>query len=193
MTTIVTTERETSTTTRTAEPTSMERLLQHRATNASGDAASRTWLFHSHAYFDDSSPARVEEARAFMTRIQDTFAANPHVEVHSFIPFAIGPHPRGSFEVLFTREAFVEYVTWMMFARPENIDILVHPLTRSQVLDHTLRAFWLGTPRTVAMALLEQMDAQTIATGRSEESVIAHTQAHRIDEAMLARLAARRG
>lgn len=192
MTSIVATKPVNGTTTPTAGPTSMERLLQHRTANASGDAASRTWLFHSHAYFDDSVSARVEEARAFMKRIQDTFAANPHVEVHSFIPFAIGPHPRGSFEVLFTREAFAEYVTWMMFARPDGIDILVHPLTRSQVLDHTFRAFWLGMPLTVAMAPLEHIDAQTIATGRSEEAVIAHTQAHRIDEAMLARLAMRR-
>ena len=176
----------------TAEPTSMERLQQHRAANANADAASRTWLFHSHAYFDDSVPERVDEARAFMTRIQDTFAANPHVEVHSFIPFAIGPHPRGSFEVLFTRDAFADYVAWLMFARPENIDVLVHPLTRSQVLDHTSRTFWLGTPRPLALALLEQMDAQTNATGRSEEAVIANNRAHRIDDAMLARLGARR-
>jgi Dopa 4,5-dioxygenase family len=75
-----------------------------------------------------------------MDLIQRTFAETAHVEVSSFIPAPAGPHPRGSFEVLFTREVFADYVSWLMFTRPENLDILIHPLTRSQTLDHTTRA-----------------------------------------------------
>jgi DOPA 4,5-dioxygenase len=82
-----------------------------------------------------------------MDVIQRTFAATAHVEVSSFIPAPAGPHPRGSFEMLFTREAFADYVPWLMFTRPERIAILIHPVTRSQCLDHTLRTLLLGAPR----------------------------------------------
>jgi DOPA 4,5-dioxygenase len=159
-------------------PTSRDALVRHRAAHASGPESSRVWLFHSHAYFDHTVPERVAEARAFMELIERAFAATPHIEVHSLIPFPAGPHPRGSFEVLFTRDAFAEYVTWLMFMRPAGIDILVHPLTRSQALDHTERAFWLGTPLGIDRAMLEAADARLRANGRSEESIIDGTKKH---------------
>ena len=159
-------------------PTSLETLVRYRAAHAAGPESRRVWLFHSHAYFDHTAQERVEEARAFMDLIRQTFAATPHVEVHSLIPAPVGPHPRGSFEVLFTREAFTDYVSWLMFTRPESIDILVHPLTRSQVLDHTSRALWLGTPLPIDRAMLEAFDARLLASGRTEESIIEGTKRH---------------
>jgi DOPA 4,5-dioxygenase len=162
----------------TSMPTSLETLVRHRAAHADGPESRRVWLFHSHAYFDHTAPARVAEARAFMELVRRTYAATPHVEVHSFIPFPAGPHPRGSFEVLFTREVFADYVTWLMFSRPEALDILVHPLTRSQRLDHVQRAIWLGTRLDLDLSLIEAADARTLASGRTEESVIEGTKKH---------------
>lgn len=159
-------------------PTSLETLLQYRAAHAAGPDSRRVWLFHSHAYFDHTVPERVAEAREFSQLIERTFAATAHIEVHGLMPGPIGPHPRGSFEVLFTRDAFTDYVTWLMFMRPESIDILIHPLTRSQVLDHTARAFWLGTPREIVRAPLEAADAKASASGRSEESIIEAVKRH---------------
>lgn len=158
--------------------TSLEALRLYRAAHVDGPESDRVWLYHSHAYFDHAAPERVAEARAFMDLTGQTFAATDHVEVHGFIPFPAGPHPRGSFEVLFTRAAFADYVSWLMFARPESVDILVHPLTRSQVLDHTRRAFWLGTPLALGCAMLEAADARLLAAGRSEESIIEGTKTH---------------
>lgn len=100
-----------------------------------------------------------------MDLLRRTFAATAHVEVHAFSPFPVGPHPRGSFEVLFTREVYAEFVLWLMFTRPETLDILVHPLTQSQTLDHTRRAVWLGTPRALDRAMLEAVDARLRAVG----------------------------
>lgn len=159
-------------------PTSFEALVQYRAAHAEGPESRRVWFFHSHVYFDHAAPERVAEARGFMDLIRQTFATTAHVEVHSFIPFAAGPHPRGSFEVLFTREVFGEYVPWLMFMRPESLDILVHPLTRSQTLDHTQRAFWLGAPLAVDRAVLEAADTRLNAMGRTEESIIDGTRTH---------------
>ncbi len=136
------------------------------------------WLFHSHAYFDHEVPERVAEARVFMEHVRRTFASNPHVEVHSFLPSPRGPHPRGSFEVLFTREVLAEYVAWLMFERPPGISVLVHPLTRSQTQDHTTRALWVGERLAIDVALLEAVDAKSLAAGRSEESIIDGTKKH---------------
>lgn len=159
-------------------PTSLATLRQFRAAHAGGDESSRVWLFHSHAYFDHTAPDEVAAARSFMELVRRTFAGTAHVEVHSFMPAPIGPHPRGNFEVLFTREVFADYLSWLMFARPEAISILVHPLTRSQTPDHTTRALWLGAPLALDRAMLEAVDAQLLASGRSEESIIESTKKH---------------
>jgi len=159
-------------------PTSLKTLLRYRAAHANCAEARRVWLFHSHTYFDHAAPERVAEARAFMELILRTFRATPHVAVSSFIPAPAGPHPRGSFEVLFTREMFADYVSWLMFSRPEGLDILIHPLTRSQTLDHTARALWLGTPLAIDRAMLEAVDAKLLASGRTEESIIDGTKRH---------------
>jgi DOPA 4,5-dioxygenase len=159
-------------------PTSRETLARYRAAHADCREWRRVWLFHSHAYFDHAAPERVAEARGFMELIQRTFAATAHVELSSFIPAPAGPHPCGSFEVLFTREVFADYVSWLMFARPERLDILIHPLTGSQTLDHTTRALWLGTPLAIDRPMLEAVDARLLAAGRAEESIIDGTKKH---------------
>jgi aromatic ring-cleaving dioxygenase len=158
--------------------TSLETLAHYRATHADDHESRRVWLFHSHTYFDHAVPERVAEAHAFMELVERTFAATNHVEVHSFIPAPTGPHPRGSFEVLFTREVFADYVSWLMFTRPKSLDILIHPLTRSQTLDHTTRALWLGTPLAIDRSMLEAVDAKLLASGRTEESIIDGTKKH---------------
>jgi len=142
-------------------PTSLEALLRYRAAHANCCESRRVWLFHSHTYFDHATPERVAEARAFMNLIERTFAATAHLPMSSFIPAPAGPHPRGSFEVLFTREVFADYVSWLMFSRPEGLNILIHPLTRSQTLDHTQRALWLGTQIAIDVPMLDAVRANT--------------------------------
>jgi DOPA 4,5-dioxygenase len=159
-------------------PTSLEALRKYRAAHADGPDSRRVWLFHSHTYFDHDDPECVAEARAYMELIRQTFAATAHVEVHSFMPAPAGPHLRGSFEVLFTREVFADYVSWLMFTRPERLAILVHPLTRSQTLDHTARALWIGTPLPLDRAMLAAVDVSLAASGRGEESIIEGTKKH---------------
>ena len=157
---------------------SRKTLLRCGAAYADCSEPRCVWLFHSHTYFDHAAPECVAEARAFMDLIQRTFRATPHVEVSSFIPAPAGPHPSGSFEVLFTREVFADYVSWLMFMRPERLDILIHPLTRSQVLDHTARALWLGTPRAIDRRMLEAVDATLLASGGTEQCIVEGTKRH---------------
>ncbi len=161
-----------------ATPTSLESLLRHRAACSDAHESRRVWLFHAHTYFDHEAPAQVAEARAFMEVIRRTFSSTRHLEVHSFVPAPAGPHPRGSFEVLFTREVFTEYIAWLMFERPDDLPILIHPLTRSQTRDHTTRAIWLGTRLAIDVTILDTMDANALATGRTEESIIEGMKRH---------------
>jgi aromatic ring-cleaving dioxygenase len=150
-------------------PGEPESCVQRGTARADGPEGRRACLFHAHVYFDDRAPDRVALARGFMDRVLREFAGTNHVEVHDFLARPAGPHPRGSFEVLFTREVYAEVLLWLTFARPAGLDILVHPLTRSQVLDHTQRAVWLGTPLILDRALLEAADARRSAVGRPEE------------------------
>jgi len=48
------------------------------------------------------------------------------------------------------------------------LDILVHPLRGSQLLDHTRRALWLGTPFAIDCPLLKEAEAKLFAAGRAE-------------------------
>lgn len=139
-------------------PTSPETPVRRRAAQADRCESACVWLFHSHTYFDHAAPERVAEARAFMNLTRRTFAATRHVNVSSLVPTPAGPHPRGSFQVRFTREVFADYVSWLMFTRPERLDILIHPLTQSQTLDHTTRGLWLGTPLAIRLAVLEEAE-----------------------------------
>jgi len=159
-------------------PTSLDTLVRYRAAHADSGESRRVWLFHAHTYFDHTAPECVALAHEFMDLIRRTYAQTSHVEVHSFVAAPAGPHPRGSFEVLFTREAFADFVSWLMFMRPEALSIIIHPLTRSQMLDHTARALWLGTPLAIDSAMLEAVDARLLASGRTEESIIEGTKKH---------------
>lgn len=159
-------------------PTSLARLVTYREEHAGEDESRRVWLFHSHAYFDHTQPEQVALARSFMELIRHSFSATRHLEVHSFFAAPAGPHPRGNFEVLFTRDILADYTAWLLLARPESVDVLIHPLTRSQLLDHTVRALWLGTPRPLDRQMLEAVDARLAAAGLSEERIIDGSKRH---------------
>jgi aromatic ring-cleaving dioxygenase len=60
----------------------------------------------------------------------------------------------------------------------EKLAILIHPLTRSQMLDHTARALWLGAPLAINRSMLEAVDVRLLASGATEESIIQGTKRH---------------
>lgn len=93
--------------------------------------------FHAHVYFDlDSrdSAARVRE------KLGDRF----EVQLGRWHEAKVGHHPKSMYQVLFAPEQFGEIVPWLMLNR-EGLDILIHPTTSDDVIDHTDHALWLGT------------------------------------------------
>ncbi|KFH66910.1 hypothetical protein MVEG_07435 [Podila verticillata NRRL 6337] len=58
-------------------------------------------------------------------------------------PGPIGPHVLGSFEVWCPIEGFARLFSWFIINRGKH-SVLVHPLTKETLLDHTERAIWMG-------------------------------------------------
>ena len=56
-----------------------------------------------------------------------------------------GPHPAGSFEVWVPQEHLSQALSFFMLNRQE-LSVLLHPLTRHAIEDHTGRSMWLGEP-----------------------------------------------
>ena len=54
-----------------------------------------------------------------------------------------GPHPIGSYLTCCNHTALSHATSWFMQNR-NNLSVLLHPLTRWEILDHTERAMWLG-------------------------------------------------
>eukprot|EP00475_Leptophrys_vorax_P004222 TRINITY_DN1252_c0_g1_i1.p1 TRINITY_DN1252_c0_g1~~TRINITY_DN1252_c0_g1_i1.p1 ORF type:complete len:235 (-),score=79.93 TRINITY_DN1252_c0_g1_i1:44-748(-) len=65
----------------------------------------------------------------------------------------IGPHPSGSFEVWTPKESIAAALSWFMINRGE-LSILLHPLSRHIVEDHSGRATFFGTPWTINLQVL---------------------------------------
>jgi len=107
-------------------PTSKEALRRHRAATANGPESLSVWLFHAHVYFDHSVAERVAESPA-VHGADPRDVSDGNVEVHSFIR-SRSAHTRAEASRCCSRaRRFAEYVTWMMFARPPSLDILIHP------------------------------------------------------------------
>lgn len=156
-------------------PLTRDRLVAHRDATAADPAHRHVWFFHAHLYFDGAQEAA---ARALRERIRAELVPSEHVQLNSIMPQPIGPHPVGNFEVLFTREAFADVMTWFQFNRPEWMSILIHPCTEEMALDHSTRAIWFGPQVTIDLTYPRMSDEKTAATGRSAVDAIDASKAH---------------
>ena len=64
-------------------------------------------------------------------------------QVPHFHTSPIGPHPVGSFEVWVPIEYLPEFMSFAMYNRGD-LTVLVHPLGRTEIRDHSIDAMWLG-------------------------------------------------
>jgi aromatic ring-cleaving dioxygenase len=101
--------------------------------------------FHAHVYFDAQSRGAAallrEELSAFQVRL-----GNWHEQ-------PIGPHSQGMYQVVIMPEQFHGVVTWLMLHR-RGLNILVHPETGNDLLDHTDHALWLGEKLPLKLEVL---------------------------------------
>ncbi len=156
-------------------PLSRERLIAHRDATAHEPEHRHVWFFHAHVYFDETREA---EARALRERIAAELAPGGHVQLNAIVNRPVGPHPVGQFEVLFTRDAFADMMTWFQFNRPEWMSILIHPCTEQMALDHSARAIWFGPQLPIDLKYPRLSDERTRTTGRSAVDAIDASKAH---------------
>jgi DOPA 4,5-dioxygenase len=65
----------------------------------------------------------------------------------------VGPHLSGSFECWIPYESLATALSWFILNRGE-LSILVHPLTRYEIRDHTERSIWIGQPWPLDLSVL---------------------------------------
>lgn len=104
--------------------------------------------FHSHIYFDDKT---IDQAEKFHQKFQ---SLDTPVQVSRMIHKPIGPHPVPMFEVDFKAENFLKMIQFMQENR-DGLNILVHPLSGNEILDHTDYAMFLGQKVDLNLAIFD--------------------------------------
>jgi DOPA 4,5-dioxygenase len=95
--------------------------------------------YHAHIYYGSAS------TRAVAERVCAALSGKFPVEVEGFRDTPRGPHPIPNVLVVFEPDLFAEVVPYLMLNR-DGLDVLVHPLTKNAVEDHSSYAIWLGSP-----------------------------------------------
>ncbi|KAG0221867.1 hypothetical protein BGW41_006464 [Actinomortierella wolfii] len=116
--------------------------------------------FHFHVYWFQNNAASLASAVKLRERIQclvdeGFFRVVPLKNGINMTP--VGPHPIGSYEVWVPREDFARAYSWFVLNRGPH-SVLIHPLTRDVVADHSTRAAWLGTPVPLDLSGLSPLD-----------------------------------
>ncbi|ACK70565.1 Dopa 45-dioxygenase [Gloeothece citriformis PCC 7424] len=93
--------------------------------------------FHAHVYYDASTK---QNAQSLREQLEKNFV---DIELGRWHDRPIGPHPRWSYQVAFSKELFGEIIPWLMLHQ-NGLVILVHPLTGNDLADHQDYAMWLG-------------------------------------------------
>jgi DOPA 4,5-dioxygenase len=124
------------------------------------------WTFdtefaHAHIYYVPETRAVAERFRA---KVIAEFGSS--VQVSRLIDRLIGPHPEPMFEVDFRADLLPKIGPFLDRER-EGLDILIHRVSEDEVNDHTVRAKWLGTPRKLDIAFLEEFMAGKVASVRT--------------------------
>ena len=94
-------------------------------------------MIHAHTYFPYSTQADQKNADQFHAEIKARFAGVWEVRIGAIVPMARGLHPRPQFETAFTKPHLTDVLPWMMFNRPEDFSIMLHPFTSHLVSSAT--------------------------------------------------------
>jgi DOPA 4,5-dioxygenase len=103
--------------------------------------------WHFHVYFKQANKDSTYQAIALREKVlQLASTSSPRIyaiplKTVNYQP--MGPHLIGSYEIWVPIESFADFYQWIVLNRGE-LSVLLHPLTRFEVKDHTERAVWFG-------------------------------------------------
>ncbi|CAL8072087.1 unnamed protein product [Orchesella dallaii] len=119
--------------------------------------------YHFHTYFFQTNERNTQEALAFRDAIQNQidngFLGNCRLNRVNLAP--VGPHPIGSYETCCNKTSISPALTFFM-ENHGNLSILLHPLTRYEVMDHTHRAMFLGEKLPLDVSVLSEDLAENL-------------------------------
>ena len=104
--------------------------------------------YHAHVYYE-------AETRAVAERLRDAMGARFEVTLGRWHDKPVGPHPTSMYQVVFSVAEFPRLVPWLMLNR-SGLDILVHPSTGDDYVDHAHSALWLGKPLPLKLETLRR-------------------------------------
>lgn len=92
--------------------------------------------FHAHVYFDEATSGK---ARAICQSANEAFTLT--VGRHHEKP--VGPHPRWSCQLAFSRAQLEPLIRWLETHR-QGLTVFIHALSGHDLRDHTEHVLWLG-------------------------------------------------
>ncbi|XP_055327390.1 uncharacterized protein LOC129580756 [Paramacrobiotus metropolitanus] len=112
--------------------------------------------FHFHTYFLHTNKDSTSEAEVFHSKVRAAIESGVFVARCGTINYGPrGPHMIGNFYCWVPVESFQKAYNFYLLNRG-NLIVLVHPLTKLEVKDHTERAVWMGsTPLPLDMVWLK--------------------------------------
>ena len=105
--------------------------------------------YDAHIYFTDDTKISAEALRQ---KVLSTFDSDK-IKVSHLVHKKVGPHPLPMFEVNFKRSELDAVLLFLNKERNEH-DVLIHPVTGNDLLDHTKHAQWLGNPLDLDLSKL---------------------------------------
>merc|ERR1711955_143068 len=125
---------------------------------------------HMHVYWFQNNEQQTEEALRLRDLLGEVAAKQLLVvlngvtsyiwpglddsKVPNFNMEPIGPHPCGSYEVWVPQEGMSKALSFLMYHRG-NLSVLVHPLGKTELMDHTRDAMWLGPSFPIDTSILD--------------------------------------
>ena len=103
--------------------------------------------YHVHVYYDAATRGAAEQLRAALDAGFDVRLGRWHDQ-------PVGPHPSSMYQVAFEASEFARVVPFLMLNRG-GLDILLHPLTGNDYLDHSRFAVWMGTQLPLRLETLK--------------------------------------
>ncbi|KAK9797388.1 hypothetical protein WJX73_000532 [Symbiochloris irregularis] len=157
-------------------PRSLEALRAHLAAYPIKDRPdAAVYVYHAHVHFSLDGEEPFETASAFKERLQERFPSSEHYFFGRTHRKPVGPHPVGSYELVFTRPDYADVVNFLTFNRPSSLSIFIHPHTFQSLEDHMDRALWLGKPNELVPTVLlnsEERYSKEMEQGKDEAQVL---------------------
>jgi DOPA 4,5-dioxygenase len=107
--------------------------------------------FHAHVYFDEATS---DMAKAICQAAGEAFTLT--VGRHHEKP--VGPHPRWSCQLAFSRAQLEPLVQWLETHR-QGLTVFTHALSGQDLKDHTDHVLWLGEPVALKLEVFAGNDA----------------------------------